>query len=70
MCFFIVYVNDKEPLHVEVILRDKIFWFEHVNKLTKFYRECILPEIIYRNIPKGLKAIDPNEGEKFFNWTE
>lgn len=28
-------------------------------KLTKFYKECIAPEIVRNNIGKGQKCIDP-----------
>lgn len=59
MCFFLIYVNDKEELNVEVILRDERFWRdEMLPRLETFYWNCLLTEIVLRRIPKGLKALE------------
>ncbi|KAJ8914142.1 hypothetical protein NQ315_016220 [Exocentrus adspersus] len=60
ICFFIVYINDQQPRHIEAILRQKDLWNEIMRpRLTKFYMDCVLPEIIYRQIPRKLRCIDP-----------
>lgn len=60
MRYFIVYINDEQPLPVQVILKDQEFWNENVQKSKEFYEQCMLPKIICKNVPKGLKAKEPN----------
>lgn len=58
-CYFIVYVSDSFPLHVEKIERDEKLWnMDMLPKLINFYKKFILPELINRNIPRGLKCSD------------
>jgi hypothetical protein len=47
MCLFAVWTGEKEMLMVEKILRDDNFWKNKmIGKLTAFYMEHILPELI------------------------
>lgn len=65
LCFFIVYINDEQPLHIEVICKDKNFWeLTMLPKFKYFYMECVLPEIVYRSVPKGLRCNDPHDSRK------
>lgn len=60
ICFFIAYVNDRQPIFVEAILRDEVFWHEiMLPKLQGFYLNCVLPEIVHRRAEKGQKCLDP-----------
>ncbi|CAG9770027.1 unnamed protein product [Ceutorhynchus assimilis] len=46
ICFFVVYINDEQPLYVDAILRDEQFWNEEMlPKLTNFYQEHMIPEL-------------------------
>ncbi|KAJ8914123.1 hypothetical protein NQ315_016199 [Exocentrus adspersus] len=59
-CYFIVYVNDTVPLFIEIIEKDEVFWNENMlPSLSTFYRTCIAPEMIRKNIEKGMKCVDP-----------
>lgn len=56
-CDFIIYSDN--DFHVERIYRDEVFWKNvMVDKLTTFYKNCYLPEIIDGRIPRGMKARD------------
>jgi hypothetical protein len=58
-CYFVVYVEEKQNLFVEKINKDEHLWINTMlPKLKEFYLENVLPEIIRRNIPKGLKCQD------------
>ncbi|CAG9761305.1 unnamed protein product [Ceutorhynchus assimilis] len=47
ICFFVVYINDEQPLYVDAILRDEQFWNEEMlPKLTNFYQEHMIPELV------------------------
>lgn len=60
VCFFIIYINDQQPLYIEQIYKDEQFWKEQMlPKLKLFYNNCILTELVQRNVPKGLKCIEP-----------
>lgn len=60
ICYFVVYVNDKVDLFVEVISRDEDFWNQQMQqKLILFYKTCVAPEIIRKNIEKGKICADP-----------
>ncbi|KAJ8913369.1 hypothetical protein NQ315_008761 [Exocentrus adspersus] len=59
-CYFVVYITDEMDLFVEEIERDNIFWEQKMlPPLSKFYKECIDPEIVRNNIGNGKKCIDP-----------
>lgn len=52
MCFFIIYVNDIQPINIEVIPRDEELWKDvMLLKLSKFYFTCLLPRIVNKNRP-------------------
>lgn len=60
-CYFVIYINDKIELHIEKIERDEHFWLQNMlPKLTRFYKECIAPEIVRNNLGKGLRCKDPS----------
>lgn len=59
-CLFAVWANDKEPLKTELIFKDDVFWNEKMAaKLTTFYMDCILPELVDPRHPRKLKIRDP-----------
>lgn len=56
-----VYCDDNKPLHSEEICIDRELWInEMVPKLSKFYKDCILPEMIRGNIRINKKCKDPH----------
>lgn len=43
------------------IERDKEFWDQYLRpKLSKFFTECILPELVDPRIPRGMSIREPN----------
>ncbi|CAG9762736.1 unnamed protein product [Ceutorhynchus assimilis] len=47
ICFFVVYINDEQPLYVDAILQDEQCWNkEMLPKLTNFYHEHMIPELV------------------------
>ncbi|KAJ8911760.1 hypothetical protein NQ315_008812, partial [Exocentrus adspersus] len=58
-CFFVVYVSDQIELFIEEIKRDEQFWNKMLPVLTSFYKECVTPEIVRKNIDKGKRCKDP-----------
>lgn len=55
-----VYINDTIDLFIEEIKKDDRFWHdEMVPKLSLFYKECIVSEIVRDNLGKGKKCKDP-----------
>lgn len=60
-CYFVVMTDQKQPLHVERIFRDAVFWKnEMVPKLSKFYLKCLLPEIVHPCLSKGRPIREPD----------
>ncbi|XP_060871434.1 uncharacterized protein LOC132945685 [Metopolophium dirhodum] len=60
ICFFVVHTNNWT--HIEKIIYDCQFWeTEMVNKLKKFYLECILPEIVDPLYGRRLQIADIRE---------
>lgn len=52
--------DKKSPLHIEEIERDEEFWKNKMEvELTRFFKTCVLPEIILKRVKKGLKCLDP-----------
>ncbi|KAI4456610.1 exonuclease phage-type/recb c-terminal domain-containing protein [Holotrichia oblita] len=52
-CYFVVYVNDEEPLFIERIERNRMLWKNvMVPKLQMFYKNFVLPEIINKKAKK------------------
>ena len=46
MCYFVIYIDDKQPLHVEEICIDKNFWeSQMLPKLCSFYEDHLLRAI-------------------------
>lgn len=58
-CYFIGYIDDHHDLYVEEIGRDNKFWEHMEKKLTIFYEQCILPELVLQRINKGWLCRDP-----------
>ncbi|XP_072375400.1 uncharacterized protein [Diabrotica undecimpunctata] len=48
-CYFVVYVNDTEPLFIEKIERDEELWARMIEKLNSFFYKCFLPKMVDRN---------------------
>ncbi|KAF5274797.1 hypothetical protein FQR65_LT00380 [Abscondita terminalis] len=64
-CYFIVYVDDKTELFVEKINKDQQLWSNvMLPPLIKFYKENVVPEIIQRRAPKGLKCTNSESIKK------
>lgn len=58
-CDFVVYTK-KGELFVERIKKDTKFWTNEIlPKLTRFYNDCLLPEILDSRIVRGMKVRDP-----------
>ena len=54
-CYFMAATDSNSPLFVEEIQRHENFWkAKMVPKLTRFYMECLLPEIADPRIPRRL----------------
>ncbi|KAK4882353.1 hypothetical protein RN001_005672 [Aquatica leii] len=59
-CYFVVYINDTEPLFIEEIRRDDNFWYGYMlEKLVLFYKDCIATEIVLNRLIFNLKCKDP-----------
>jgi hypothetical protein len=56
-CDLIVYADN--AFFIERILPDDDTWGKMLPKLTRFYLDCMLPEITDPRIPRGLKVRDP-----------
>lgn len=58
-CDFIVYTK-KGEIFVERIQKDTTFWTKNMlPKLTRFYQDCLLPEILDSRIVREMKCRDP-----------
>lgn len=58
-CDFVVY-SKKGELFVERINKDDMFWkTTMLPKLTQFYRECMLPEIVDSRVVRGMRIREP-----------
>ncbi|KAK9685425.1 YqaJ-like viral recombinase domain [Popillia japonica] len=54
ICYFVIYISDDVPLYVEKIFRDSTLWNnDMLPKIKNFYLNCVLPEIINKNIMNG-----------------
>lgn len=57
-CEFIVYANQK--IHVQRIHSDNDFWRTEMEPLlTRFYNECVLPELVDSRLDRNMKIKDP-----------
>ncbi|KAL0840686.1 hypothetical protein ABMA28_015880 [Loxostege sticticalis] len=60
-CIFTVWANEREPLKVEVIQKDDIFWKTKMEKkLTAFYMDCLLPELVDPRHPRNMEIRNPS----------
>lgn len=60
-CILAVWTGSNFPLKVEYILRDDKFWEEKMKmKLTHFYMDCILPELIDPRVTRSMKVREPS----------
>lgn len=55
-CYFVLCT--KNDIHIEIVTFDKHFWGKVLCKLTQFYDNFMLPEIVYPSVKFGLPAID------------
>lgn len=59
-CLFAVWSNENSPLKTEWINRDDEFWKEKMKeKLTSFYIDCLLPELVDPRYPRGMNIRNP-----------
>lgn len=59
-CYFVVYVDDSQDIFLEEVERDEEEWTKVIYPaLESFYNNCILEEIVRKNIPHGKKCYDP-----------
>lgn len=56
-CIFAVWTD--VDLKIEIIEEDKAFWNEMENKLTRFYFDCLLPEIIDSRLDRQMEIKEP-----------
>lgn len=56
-CDLIIYAEN--AYFVQRIFPDDTMWSEMLPKLTRFYLDCMLPEITDPRIPRGLKVREP-----------
>lgn len=60
-CYFVVMSDAQQNLHIEKIQRDKLMWEkEMLPQLSKFYRWCLLPEIVAPNVIRGKPIREPD----------
>lgn len=60
-CILAVWTGSDFPLKVERILRDDKFWEEKMlTKLSNFYMDCILPELIDPRVTRSMNVRDPS----------
>lgn len=55
-CYFVLCT--KNDIHIEIVTFDSHFWGKVLCKLTQFYDNFMLPEIVYPSVKFGLPAID------------
>ncbi|KAL0821591.1 hypothetical protein ABMA28_005043 [Loxostege sticticalis] len=61
-CLFAVWSGENTPLKIEYIHRNDDFWASKMApKLTKFYLECLLPEIVDSRLRRGMSIREPQE---------
>ncbi|CAG4936655.1 unnamed protein product [Colias eurytheme] len=59
-CLFAVWSNAETLLKTEYILRDEIFWEQKMKKkLSAFYIDCLLPELVDPRYPRGMQIRNP-----------
>lgn len=55
VCVLGIWAGEDEPLHVEHIKKNDIFWQTNMEpKLVQFYLECLLPEMVDSRYERGL----------------
>lgn len=60
ICIFAVWTSEQQPMKVEYIKRDKIFWeSKMLGHLTQFYKNCLLPELIDSRLERSMPIKDP-----------
>ncbi|XP_050679072.1 uncharacterized protein LOC126975299 [Leptidea sinapis] len=60
-CLFAVWSNENSPLKTEYIDRDDEFWNEKMkDKLTSFYIDCLLPELVDPRYTRGMNIRNPS----------
>lgn len=60
-CLFGLWLGENIPVRTEIIQKDHKFWNERMeNKLTRFYLDCILPELIDPRHTRKMAIRDPN----------
>lgn len=60
-CIFAAWTNENQPLKTAVIERDDNFWsMKMEDKLVKFYKDCLLPEIIDPRVSRNMPIREPN----------
>lgn len=59
-CIFGVWSGENIPIKTETIYRDDEFWKTKMEpKLTRFYIDCILPELVDPRLPRKMNIRDP-----------
>ncbi|XP_063240064.1 uncharacterized protein LOC134540920 [Bacillus rossius redtenbacheri] len=59
-CYLIVMTDTKQDLFVEKVQRNEDFWRnEMLPKLTRFYKKCLLPEIVDSRVIRGKPVREP-----------
>ncbi|XP_047035378.1 uncharacterized protein LOC124641357 [Helicoverpa zea] len=54
-CLLGIWAGEKEPVHIEMIKRDDLFWKSKMeSKIIRFYHKCLLPEIVNPRHTRGM----------------
>ncbi|KAH9629668.1 hypothetical protein HF086_009004 [Spodoptera exigua] len=54
-CLLGIWAGEKEPVHIEIIERDDVFWKSKMqSKLIRFYHKCLLPKIVNPRHTRGM----------------
>lgn len=60
ICVFAIWTSTKYDLYVERIEKDDDFWENSmVSKLSSFYKDWLLPELVDPRIPRGMEVRSP-----------
>lgn len=59
-CMFAIWFGENMPLDVYLITRDQNFWKDKMSgQLSKFYMDCVIPELIDPRVPRSLNIREP-----------
>ncbi|XP_063387321.1 uncharacterized protein LOC134673288 [Cydia fagiglandana] len=57
-CYFVCFIDPGINMTIIEVDRDEDFIHNMISKLVSFYKNCIVPELILRRVPKNQKCVE------------